>query len=202
MLACIDMHRCSWCQTHDANNSHAWMYCIHSSVFRLPVLLNRDSVTLPLKVAQSCTCCPSVTGMDELATAGFTAHCFPRLGAGLGAGLGTVGATLMNDHFWRYHNALVSSINDPLPQAQLHCVVPGPFPRCLATPPPPPVSTVSKSPHWWPKIAVLCNMTLMRSDLEPASAPPPPPPSPPRGGWAKGGGALKTSPAKQVIDSP
>ena len=31
--------------------------------------------------------------MDELAAVGFAAGCFPRLGAGLGAGLATVGAS-------------------------------------------------------------------------------------------------------------
>ena len=61
--------------------------------------------------------------LPQLASASFNAGCFPHLGAGLGAGLGTVDATSRNDHFPCYHNLLVPSINDPLPQAQLHCIV-------------------------------------------------------------------------------
>ena len=37
--------------------------------------------------------------MDKLTAAGFAAGCFPRLGAGLGAALGTVGAS----SFWGIH---------------------------------------------------------------------------------------------------
>jgi hypothetical protein len=39
--------------------------------------------------------------MDKLAAAGFAAGCFPHLGAGLGAGLRTVGATsFLGIHFF------------------------------------------------------------------------------------------------------
>ena len=100
------------------------MHCIHSSVFWLPLLLNEDGVTLPLEVLQSCTYCPSATGMDKLPADGFAAGCLPHLGAGLGAGFGTVGATLRNDHFLHYgfsppgalhHNPPESTISENLP---------------------------------------------------------------------------------------
>ena len=138
---------------------------------------------------QSCTRCPSATGMTELAAVGFTAGCFPLLGADLG----TVGAASKTDHFPRYHDALVPSINDPLPQAQLHCIV-------LGFVPPGPCTTLHQSPQYLkvcPPVAHSCGPVQYNADAsffnEPVTHTP---------GWTKRGGGTHHSTKELRVKEP
>ena len=73
------------------------MHCMHSSVIRPPLLLNRDSAELPLMVPQNLELLHMLPTSER---GGVAASCFPHLGAGLGAGLATVGATsFLGIHF-------------------------------------------------------------------------------------------------------
>ena len=99
--------------------------------------------------------------MDELAAAGFAAGCFPRLGAGLGAGLATVGASsFLGIHF----SSGMSRVNYNL------------SPKVWPNP------QVPRADFAQTTSAILCNMTLLRFFLETAGDG-----SPPQGGDGHGG---------------
>ena len=79
------MHMMHISKTHDA---------LHPFISYLPApTAEQENFLVRSHIVDCYTCCPSATGMDELAAASLAAGCFLCLGAGLGAGLATVGAS-------------------------------------------------------------------------------------------------------------